>query len=126
MWPRVIELFLGIWLAISPFVFSISGDETFLWANDFTCAAWLAFFSLLSFGKSFEKAHLLNLPAGLWLIAAAFLFKPSPPPPAYQNFVVTGFLVLLISILPSRSDQIPRSWRKHYEQKVECELKKGD
>jgi hypothetical protein len=61
--------------------------------------------------------HLAILPIGLYLIAITFLLAPLPPSPASQNHVVVGILLLMLAILPSHNNQIPRSWQRFYEAK---------
>lgn len=115
MWARLFEFMLALWLAISPFVFRHGADESFLWTNDLTCAAVIAVLSLSSFKRRIEKIHLLNIAVGLWLVGVGALRAESPPPPAMQNHVVVGLLLLMFAVIPSRSDQPPRAWREFYD-----------
>jgi hypothetical protein len=118
VWPRVVELLIALWLAVSAWVLPMPmGAEFFLRVNALVSAALIALFALLSFRAALEKAHLLSMAVAAWLIGIAFA-APNPPPPAmYQNFVVVGLLLLLVTILPSRASESPRGWREFYEKK---------
>jgi peptidoglycan/LPS O-acetylase OafA/YrhL len=112
MWTRTTEVCIAAWLAMSPFIFRLSPDQTFLWATDFVCATLIAVLSLASLWPPLNKLHLGNLAICGWLVVPAFLAGPTPPP-AHQNHVVVGLLLAMIAILPTRADQPPRSWRDY-------------
>lgn len=118
MWARVVEVMLAVWLVISPFVFRLENNETFLWTNAFAAGALIAVVSLVSFWPKAEKLHLLNLASGAWLIAVAFAWKDQPPPPAVQNYTVLGLLLMMFAVIPSRSQLPPRPWREFYERRM--------
>src|SRR5207247_2056429 len=48
MWARVVEVMLGCWLAVSPFVFRHPAEERAWWANDLICALLVVALALLS------------------------------------------------------------------------------
>jgi hypothetical protein len=55
---------------------------------------------------------LLLLPVGAWLIAFG-RFQQSPPlPPALQNDLVVGLLLLMFAIIPNEASLPPRAWRR--------------
>ena len=112
MWPRVVEVMLGCWLAASPFIFHPSADQPAFWWNDFLCALLIITFALLSFWERARWAHLLQLGMGLWLMGWAFYwgFGQNPVPPAMQNDVMTGFTLLMFAILPNKVTRPPASW----------------
>ncbi len=117
MWARVVEFMLACWLSISPFIFRHPFEETFLWANDLTCAVLIALFALLSFVKGLEKIHLLTLGVALWLWGLGYTTFPDPAPIALENDLTVGLLLLMIALVPSQSSLPPRSWRKFYNKK---------
>ncbi len=113
MWARVVEVMLAGWLAISPFVFGHEPGRTDWWMKDFAGAGAVAVFALLSYWKRLEKIHLFTVVVAGWLIAGAF-FSATVTAPAEQNHLVVGLLLLMLAVIPSRSNQPPRGWVEFY------------
>lgn len=112
MWARVIEVMLGCWLAMSPFIFRHGSDERVLWFNDLLSATAVIVFSIVSFWSALRSAHFANFLVGLWLIAFGLWASPHPAPPALQNDIVVGILLLMFAILPNQASLPPRLWRE--------------
>jgi hypothetical protein len=110
MWARVVEFMLACWLAISPFVFRHEASDRFLWGNDLRCAALVAFFALTSFHGRLRRIHLCHFLVVAWLLGISFAQTVAPPPPAYQNYVVVGLLLMMFAIIPSRANVPPAAW----------------
>ena len=112
MWPRVVEVMIGIWLAVSPFIFHPSYEHPAYWWNDFTCSVLVIVLALLSFWHPMRYAHLLQIVMGLWLMGWAYAngFGREPVPPPLQNNVMTGFTLLMFAILPNRASRPTPSW----------------
>ena len=111
MWARVIEVMLGCWLAMSPFIFRHAAGDRTLWVNDLFSAMAVVVLALVSFCPPLRFAHVANLIIGLWLIAFGFWASPYPTPPALQNDIVVGFLLLMFAIVPNEATQPPQTWR---------------
>lgn len=111
MWARVVEVMLGCWLAVSPFVFRHSPDDRMLWFNDLLSALVVMVLALISFWPPLRFAHIAIFAVGLWLIALGFL-GPYPTPPALQNDLVVGLLLLIFAIVPNDANQPPQAWRE--------------
>ena len=114
MWARVVEVMIGVWLAMSPFIFHPEINSPRFWWNDFACAVLIMTWSLLSFWRPARRAHLLQIIMGLWLMGWAFAhgFGKDPVPAALQNDVMTGFTLLMFAILPSKGTRPPASWER--------------
>lgn len=110
MWPRTVEVMLGLWLAASPFIFGHSAAEPRLWWNDLVCAALVMTISLASFWGRTRRAHLLNIAVALWLMGFAYFTFGDPPPPAAQNDFAVGILLLMLAIIPTPASVPPQSW----------------
>lgn len=108
MWPRVVEMMLGLWLATSPFVFRHDASHTGLWFNDLACALVVVLLSLASFSETFRHGHLGTVAVGLWLMRWGYLSDASP---AFQNDFIVGLLLVMLSIIPNEASQPPRGWR---------------
>jgi len=110
MWPRVVEIMFGWWLAVSPFIFR-HGDDPWLWWSDGVCAALAVTFGLLSYWKPTRQMHLGTLLVGGWLVCSGMISSPYPAPPGYQNHVLVGFLLMMFAIIPNNSLNPPPEWR---------------
>lgn len=115
MVARVIEFMLACWLAMSPFILHYPSDETFLWANDLTCACLVALFAVLSFWDPLRKIHLLTLGVAFWLCGLGYMTFPEMASPPQENSVSIGLLLLMLSIVPSHAQLPPRPWQKFYQ-----------
>ncbi|MEX0704408.1 MAG: hypothetical protein WD069_20070 [Planctomycetales bacterium] len=112
MWARVCEVMFGCWLAMSPFIFRHPPDEPRWWWNDFGCAAAVIVLALASFHPRTQWAHLLGIAVGLWLIASGYRDLATDPPPAVQNDVLVGWLLLMFAIIPNDADRPPAGWEE--------------
>jgi hypothetical protein len=113
MWGRVIELILGCWLALSPFIFRHPGDETVLWFSDLFSALAVIVLALVSFWPPLRYAHVAIVVVALWLIGFGFWASGYPAPPALQNDIMVGLLLLMFAIIPNEANLPPRAWRSH-------------
>lgn len=112
MWPRVVELMLGVWLAISPFIFRHAPEDLFLWVNDLSCGLLVITCSCLSFWEPARHARFTTLVAALWLVSSAYVSGGHPAPPASQNELLVGLLLAMFAIIPNEAGEPPRSWRR--------------
>lgn len=111
MWSRVIEFALACWLAMSPFIFQHSGDDArWLWTNDFAMAIIVATLALLSYWPPTHWAHLLIIPASLWLIGFGRFASAPPLSPGMQNEIVVGLLLLMFALVPNHAAHPPHVW----------------
>lgn len=115
MWARIIEVLLGCWLAISPFIFRHMGNRT-LWINDLSCAALVLLLSLLSFWRPLGGLHFINAAVAFWLISFGYFVTFHTAEAASQNHIMVGLLLLMLSIIPNEATRPPRPWRKFYKE----------
>jgi hypothetical protein len=111
MWARVIEVMLGCWLALSPFIFRHGPEDRVFWLNDLFSALVVIVVALVSFWGPLRFAHVANLAVALWLIAFGF-WAPYPTQPALQNDIVIGLLLLMFAIIPNHANKPPHPWRE--------------
>ena len=110
MWSRVVEFMLGCWLAISPFIFAHPADEPTLWATDWIAACVVIAFALLSYWRPLRHIHLLTAVLACGLIAAGRFLSPGDVPPAAQNQIVVGLLLLMFALVPNHASRPPDAW----------------
>lgn len=112
MWPRVTELMLGVWLIIGPFVFRGTQEmERYIWSM-VVSGAVVVVASLLSFWGATSQARFATLLASLWLAGHGYFAAVRPGPPAAQNELTVGLLLLLFAILPNETNRPPVAWRE--------------
>ena len=111
MWARVAELMLGCWLVLSPLIFRGTGQVERVAATDVAVGSLVIVLSLLSFWGRTAWAHFGTavLAAGLSLFA--YLAWERPGPPAVQNEITVGLLLLLLAIVPNEANDPPTPWR---------------
>jgi hypothetical protein len=109
MWARVSELMLGAWLVISPFVFRGTPGVEAYFVNDLICGSLAALFALLCFWRPTRRAHLATLALGTWL--ALFGYFSADRPPAAQNDLVIGLLLMILAAVPTEASRPPIPWR---------------
>jgi hypothetical protein len=121
MWGRVVELMLGLWLVLSPFIFGHDTLHPGLWRNDFACGVAIVLLALLSFWHTLRHVHLLNLLVAAWLIGFGYIYGGYPSPPGAQNNILLGLILLLFAIIPNEANQPPPPWRHYYWQQARAQ-----
>ena len=117
MWARIIEIMLGLWLALSPFVLPIPPGESFFKINNSICAILVILFACLSFRKKISKTHLLTIAVSLWLWGLGYSTFPEKTSVQLENSVIVGLLLLMLAIVPSHAEQLSPSWQKFIKKK---------
>jgi hypothetical protein len=112
MWPRVVEIMLGLWLLISPWIFGHYPEDRELWLNDLLCAGVVVIVACLSFWRPTRYAHLFLLIVGAWLAAFAWFGGGYPAAPGYQNEFFVGLTLLFFAFIPTRAAEPPEDWRR--------------
>lgn len=111
MWPRTTEVMLGLWLAISPFIFEHPPDATLLWTIDLACGFLVIAVSLISHSSRFPRMHLVNIAVATVLIVIGYVLAGTGQFAGAQNQMVVGLILLMLAILPSETTQPPPQWR---------------
>jgi Zn-dependent protease len=112
MWARVVEVMLGCWLVVSPFVFRHPVQNRAWWINDLACAAAIITLALLSYWQPMRHAHLAITVIALWLIGFGYFSAHHPLPPALQNNLLLGLLLVMFAIIPNNATQPPEAWQE--------------
>lgn len=114
VWPRVVEIVVGCWLIMSPFIFGHYPVHREFWLNDMICGALIIVISTMSISKRFFRLYLLNLVIALWIILYAYFQIPPPhhAPPWLQNELIAGLILGMIAIVPSDTSRPPREWQE--------------
>ncbi|MFG0334579.1 MAG: hypothetical protein ACF8TS_14580 [Maioricimonas sp. JB049] len=111
MWSRVVEIMLGCWLIISPFIFSHPAEEVAWWINDMACGTAVILFGVLSYWHPMRRSHLVTFAVAAWLIVYAYIRSVETTGAAVQNNVALGLLLMMFAIIPNEASQPPEAWR---------------
>lgn len=111
MWPRVVELMLACWLLMTPLVFRGTPALGEYAPSTVVSGAIIAVTALLSLAPSLRSARFATLAVAVWLAAHGYFFALRPGPPAAQNELVVGLILMLFGVLPNHINQPPLPWR---------------
>lgn len=121
MFGRVIELMLGCWLILSPFIFRHPDGARAWWVTDLACGTAALLLALLSYWRPLRYAHLSTLLLGGWLAAHAWLAAGQDAAPALQNEIIVGLLLMMFALVPNQADLPPQRWRDYYARRARGE-----
>ncbi|MEX0820138.1 MAG: SPW repeat protein [Pirellulaceae bacterium] len=111
MWSRVVEIMLGCWLAVSPFIFGHAADAPMLWWMDWICALAVISFGMLSYWQPLRHIHVATALVALVMIGYGRFASPGDDvTPALQNHILVGLLLLMFAIVPNHASRPPRWW----------------
>ncbi|QDU37955.1 hypothetical protein Mal4_22740 [Maioricimonas rarisocia] len=111
MWSRVVEIMLGCWLVISPFIFSHPDNQVSWWINDMACGSAVILFGLLSYWHPLRRIHLATFAVAGWLIVYAYIRSVETTGAVVQNNAALGLLLMMFAIIPNEASQPPEPWR---------------
>jgi hypothetical protein len=110
MWPRVAELVIGLWILTSPWVLA---DNPGAWhIHSLICGLAVVILSVLSFWPRLKRAHLAEIPIGLWVIAFTYFGSTHPASAIAQSDLLAALFLLNFAIIPSQANLPPDSWRE--------------
>lgn len=104
----VFEIKLGLWLAMSPFIFGHYPSNLALWGNDLICAAAVIVLAILPcwswpVGSFLRYAHLGILGVRGWLTIFGYVAGAHPATPGYQNDTLLGLTLFVVALIPKSS-----------------------
>jgi hypothetical protein len=91
-WVNVV---LGIWVIISPFVLGFANLRAVMW-NDVAVGIAVALLAL-SRSPNSRGVEILNVILGVWLIASAFVFVVAAAVP-FWNSIILGIVIALAAL----------------------------
>lgn len=112
MWARTSELMIGFWLILSPFIFRGTESVSELAGLHVAAGSAVVVCSLLSFWPQTAHAHLLTAALASGLTLYAYIGWERPGPPAAQNAITVGLLLMLLAIIPNEASRPPKPWRE--------------
>lgn len=115
MWARVVELCVGVWLAISPFLFDVGASGFTDW-DAYFCAWVVVTASCLSYWRRTRHARAATGIVGVWLAVRTYFTAAHPVPAMDQNVFLVGLILIMFAIVPNDTSQPPASWRRMAEE----------
>jgi len=112
MWPRIVEVMLGLWLVLSPLIFRLGPGDGALIANHIVYGAITVVASLIALRVPFLRV--VTVAIGLWLIGYGYGAGGYPAAPGYQNLMIVGALICALGLIPTDCLKPTRSWREYY------------
>jgi len=110
MWPRALESLLGVWLVLSSYVLV---PARVLESTVVLIIAGLSVMAIEVAARWRPRLHLLALVIAAGLIGWGWLRFPRPGPAAAQNAILTGLMLGLLAIVPSKAFEPPPAWKSH-------------
>lgn len=110
LWPRVLELLLGLWLLLSPGVLG-HGGESALGLADRLAGTLIVVVAALSMIPRLSRIHFATLAIGLALGAWAWASFERPGPAGAQSQILVGLSLALLALVPTGSTRPPEEWR---------------
>jgi hypothetical protein len=106
-----LNILLGLWVVISPFVLTFAQNSVAMWNNVATGGA-IALLALMRLGSPQAGASWMNIALGVWLIISPFVLGFTGMGVAMWNNVILGIIVALVamgsSTVPNRVMEPPR------------------
>lgn len=112
MWPRIVEVMLGLWLVLSPLTFRLGAGDRALIVNHVFYGAAAVVASLIAIRVPFMHAVIVAI--GLWLLGYGYAAHGYLSIPGCQNLMIVGALLCVLGIIPTDCLEPPRSWREYY------------
>jgi hypothetical protein len=112
MWPRVAEILIGLSLLTSPWVLAYDPPVNTWRLNGLVCGSAIVLLGVLSFWPASNKAHLAEIPIGLWILGFAYFGSAHPAPAVVQHALLAALFLLNFAIIPSQANLPPNSWHQ--------------
>jgi len=100
MWTRIPTILLGLWLMISPSVFSMNELTS---NNNYIVGPLVITFSVISIWDINRKVIRANIPLGAWLLVALFALDFTKSIAFFSNGACGAFIIVLSSIKRKRT-----------------------
>jgi uncharacterized membrane protein len=112
MWPRVVEIMLGLWLMLGPLIFRLGPADRAMTVNHLVYGTATVVASLIAIRFPFIRAVIVAI--GLWLLGYGYAASGYFSAPGCQNLMIVGTLLCVLGIIPTDCLEPPRSWREYY------------
>jgi hypothetical protein len=94
-WTLTLSIAIGVWLTLTRIAFGSSGAMA---NSDHLVGLLIVTFSIMAWAEVGRAIRFINIPFGIWLIAAPWLLSGAASPLAAWNGVISGVLVVALAI----------------------------
>jgi hypothetical protein len=108
----VVEILLGVWLAVSPWALSVHPGSGWQLAIDLAGGLLAVGLAAASFCRPTRRAHLLTLAVAAVLVGWGWARATSVPFSPAQNDILVGLTLLMFAVIPVNTSVPPEGWRK--------------
>jgi hypothetical protein len=91
-----LDILVGIWLIISPFLLAYTGNTLALW-NDLVCGLTVIVFAATQTAQSRSRSSWpswINLLIGIWLVLAPFALNYAGETRTMWNEIISGIIII--------------------------------
>jgi succinate dehydrogenase/fumarate reductase cytochrome b subunit len=109
-WQDQLILLLGLWLFITPWIFSYPIPSPEAW-NAFISGAVIAVLAAFDLYKTFFWAVVLNLLVGIWVAVSPWVLKVADQRPLMWGTLIVGIAVAVLAAWEMRTDpELHKHW----------------
>jgi hypothetical protein len=108
-WNMLASAAMGVWLMIARAALGVSGAAA---DSDHLTGALAVTWSVIAFGEVARPARFLNVPLGLWLVAAPWLLAGDTDMSRWNDMAV-GVLLVALSIRRGRLEEHRGGWNRY-------------
>jgi len=109
-WQDQLILLLGLWLFITPWVFTYPIPSPQAW-NAFVAGAVIAILAAFELYKTYFWAVVVNLLLGIWVAISPWVMKVSTDRELMWNELIVGVAVIVLALWEMRTDpELHKHW----------------
>jgi hypothetical protein len=109
-WQDQLILLLGLWLFITPWVFSYPIPSSEAW-NAFISGAAMAVLAAFDLYKTYFWAVVVNLLVGIWVAVSPWVLNVADQRELTWNQVIVGLAVVVLALWEMRTDpELQKHW----------------
>lgn len=109
-WQDQLILLLGLWLFITPWVFTYPIPSPQAW-NAFVAGAVIAILAAFELYKTYFWAVVVNLLLGIWVAISPWVMKVASDRELMWNELIVGVAVIVLALWEMRTDpELHKHW----------------
>ena len=109
-WQDQLILLLGLWLFITPWVFSYAIPSSLAW-NAFISGALVVILAACDLYRTYFWAVVLNLLVGIWVAVSPWVLKVADQRETMWNELIVGIAIVVLALWEMRTDpELQKHW----------------